>query len=95
MDESESFLRGGLHLEKKDSMNQHKLRTEYDFSKGERGRYIAAAGAGSNIIRLDPDVAAVFHDAKQVNELLRMIVKSVNHNGVPSVDSPSVSLSEL
>jgi hypothetical protein len=49
------------------------MREEYDFSIGERGKYSEAATARTNIIRLDPDVAEIFHDSKQVNELLRSI----------------------
>ena len=58
-------------------MNHSEMRDEYDFSKGERGKYAEAANAGSNVIRLDPDVAAVFHDSKQVNDFLRSIVNLV------------------
>lgn len=60
-------------------MNQPEIRAEYDFSKGERGKYAASAKSGSNVILLDPDVAAVFHDSKQVNDLLRTIVQSVKN----------------
>jgi hypothetical protein len=58
-------------------MSQPDLKAEYDFSKGVRGKYAAAAANGSNVVRLDDDVAEVFHDAKQVNDLLRSIVQSV------------------
>ena len=68
-------------------MNQPEMREEYDFSKGERGKYAEAALAGSNIIRLDPDVAAVFHDSKQVNDLLRTIVQSVTSYGMSARDT--------
>ncbi len=42
---------------------------EYDFTKGERCKYAKASESGNNIVRLDPDVAEVFRDSKQVNEL--------------------------
>ena len=58
-------------------MNLPEMREEYDFSEGVRGKYAEAAKAGSNIIRLDPDVAAVFQDPKQVNDLLRSIAHIV------------------
>ena len=54
-------------------MKQADMRNEYDFSKGVCGKYSARARQGSNVIRLDDDVAAVFHDSKQVNDLLRSI----------------------
>lgn len=47
------------------------LRPEYDFSRGERGRYADRFTEGSNVVVLDPDVAAAFPDAKAVNEALR------------------------
>jgi hypothetical protein len=34
------------------------MRGEYDFSKGVRGKYAKAYARGSNIVVLDPDVAA-------------------------------------
>ena len=45
---------------------------EYDFSKGKRGKYAAKYARGTNIVRLDPDVAALFPDAKSVNKALRL-----------------------
>ena len=62
-------------------MNRPEMREEYDFSVGELGKYVEAAKAGTNVILLDPDVAAVFHDPKQVNGLLRTILESVKING--------------
>lgn len=48
---------------------------EYDFTRGVRGKYAQRFSAGSNVVVLDPDVAAAFADPKEVNELLRYIVK--------------------
>jgi len=45
---------------------------EYDFSKGKRGKYAARYARGTNIVRLDPDVAAMFPDSKAVNKALRL-----------------------
>ena len=50
------------------------LRPEYDFSKGVRGKYVARLAKGSNIVVLDPEVAAVFPDSAAVNEALRALV---------------------
>jgi hypothetical protein len=47
------------------------LRPEYDFSKGVRGKYAKRYAEGTNVVVLDPDVAAVFHDAASVNQALR------------------------
>jgi hypothetical protein len=54
------------------------LRPEYDFSqlKGRvRGKYAERYRAGTNLILLEPDVAAAFPDAKSVNEALRSLIK--------------------
>jgi hypothetical protein len=40
------------------------MRAEYDFSKGVRGKYADRFAKGTNIVVLDPDVAAVFSDTK-------------------------------
>ena len=45
---------------------------EYDFSKGKRGKYAARYSHGTNIVRLDPDVAALFPDAETVNKALQL-----------------------
>jgi len=50
------------------------MRDEYDFSKGVRGRYAKRFKEGTNLVRLDPDVAKTFPDAKAVNEALRRLI---------------------
>ena len=47
------------------------MRDEYDFSKGVRGKYAARYAKGSNVVVLDPDVAAEYPTAEAVNEALR------------------------
>ncbi len=47
---------------------------EYDFSRGVRGKYAKRYAAGTNVVVLAPDVAAVFPDADSVNEALRALV---------------------
>ncbi len=47
------------------------LRAEYDFSGGVRGKYTKAYEEGTNLVLLDPDVAAQFKDARAVNRALR------------------------
>lgn len=53
------------------------MRDEYDFSGGVRGKYAARYAEGSNIVRLDPDVAKVFPDSAAVNSALRALVKII------------------
>ncbi len=47
------------------------MQPEYDFSAGVRGKYAARFDEGSNVVVLDPDVAARFPDSAAVNEALR------------------------
>ncbi len=47
------------------------MRPEYDFSKGVRGKYAKQYAEESNVVVLDPDVAAEFKTSKAVNEALR------------------------
>jgi hypothetical protein len=55
--------------------NSDEMRTEYDFSGGIRGKHYQAYRAGTNVVFLDPDVAAVFTDSATVNQALRDLVK--------------------
>jgi hypothetical protein len=51
------------------------LLAEYDFRKGVRGKYAQRYAAGTNVVVLAPDVAAVFPDSESVNEALRALIK--------------------
>lgn len=50
---------------------------EYDFRGGRRNPYAAAYAAGTNVIVLDPDVAAVFSTPAEVNEALRALARII------------------
>ena len=52
------------------------LRPEYDFRGGVRGKYVERFRQGTNIVVLDPDVAAEFKDSQSVNDALRTILKT-------------------
>jgi len=63
---------------KKDDTPADDLRPEYDFSKmkgGVRGKYAQRYRAGTNLVKIDPDVAEVFGDDNAVNEALRELIK--------------------
>jgi hypothetical protein len=67
---------------KKGSEEDDDLRPEYDLSKLERrqrGKYIERYREGTNLVRLDPDVAAAFPDAKAVNDALRLLLHNKHH----------------
>lgn len=48
---------------------------EYDFRGGERGKYAARYARGTNVVVLDPDVAAVYPTAEAVNSALRALAE--------------------
>jgi len=52
------------------------MRPEYDFSRGVRGKYAKRFSEGTNLVLLDPDVAAEFPSAAAVNKALRELLKS-------------------
>lgn len=58
---------------------------EYDFRGGERGKYAAAYAAGTNVVVLDPDVAAIYPTADAVNSALRALAEVARrHTGRPA-----------
>jgi hypothetical protein len=50
------------------------MRPEYDFSKGVRGKYASRYAKGSNVVVLEPDVAAQFPTAEAVNDALKEVI---------------------
>ena len=57
---------------------EDEMRPEDDLSqlKGRvRGKYVERYRAGTNLVRLESEVQAVFPDAEAVNEALRMLMK--------------------
>jgi hypothetical protein len=55
------------------------VRPEYDFATmkgGTRGKYAVRLKRGSNLILLDPDVAAAFPTEAAANEALRAVLKA-------------------
>lgn len=63
---------------KKVKFTSDELRAEYrrsDFKKLERGKYYKRIRAGSNVVVLDPEVAAVFPNSAAVNRALHSLVE--------------------
>ncbi len=50
------------------------MRPEYDIRGGVRGKYYERYQKGTNVVVLDPDVAAVFRDSQSVNQALRLLI---------------------
>jgi hypothetical protein len=51
------------------------MRSHYDFSDGERGKYAARYTEGTNVVVLDPDVAEGCPDPAAVNDALRTFTR--------------------
>ena len=65
-------------MKKTKAEQQDELRPEYDLSQLQgrvRGKYAQRYEAGTNLVRLEPDVASAFPDPKAVNEALRLLIK--------------------
>ena len=65
-------------MKKVEAEMDDELRPEYDLSQLKRrvrGKYVERYREGTNIVLLEPDVAAAFPDAEAVNEALRMLIK--------------------
>lgn len=63
----------------KKNETQDALLPEYDFKRmtgGVRGKYAAAYRQGTNLVRLDPDVAKAFTTEESVNEALRAVLRA-------------------
>lgn len=63
----------------------NELRSEYrreDLGKGVRGKHLKAYRAGTNLVRLDPEVAAAFPSDDAVNEALTSLIKVAQHAGL-------------
>jgi hypothetical protein len=60
-------------MKKTDIDGDDDLLPEYDFSQmkgGVQGKYVERYREGTNLVLLDPDVAAAFPDAKAVNNAI-------------------------
>ncbi len=53
---------------------KEEMRAEYDIRGGVRGKYYERFQQGTNVVLLEPDVAAVFRDSQSVNRALRMLI---------------------
>jgi hypothetical protein len=58
---------------------EDELRPEYDLrqllQEGIRGKYAERYRAGTNLVRLDPDVAQAFPDEEAINDALRLVIQ--------------------
>jgi hypothetical protein len=61
------------------------MRSEYDFSKGVRGKYTQQFREGTNIVVLAPEVAEMFPDSAAVNDALKALVQIAKRKPAPKV----------
>ncbi len=61
----------------KRSADRDTMQPHYDFRGGVRGKYVSRYRAGTNVVVLDPDVAAAFPNAAAVNRALRTLLEVV------------------
>jgi hypothetical protein len=61
-----------------DRIEADEMRPEYDLRGGVRGKYYQQYKEGTNVVLLDSDVAAVFHDSESVNQALRVLIKAAS-----------------
>jgi len=62
------------------------MRPEYDLRGGVRGKYYQQYREGTNVVLLDSDVAAVFHDSDSVNQARRVLIKAASQ--IDTVHAP-------
>lgn len=67
----------GKSMKKVKSAVRDSVRKEYgrsDLGRGVRGKHLAAYKAGSNLIRLEPNIAEAFPTSKAVNAALESLL---------------------
>lgn len=62
------------------NQNDPDMLDDYDFSGGIRGKYAKRYSEGTNLVRLDEDVAAIFPTAEEVNAALRSLGEIIQYH---------------
>ena len=57
------------------TMADKQMRGEYDIRGGVRGKYYERYQQGTNVVVLEPDIAAVFPNSESVNQALRLLIR--------------------
>ena len=75
---------------KKPEIEDDELLPEYDLGTllkdAVRGKYAARYQEGTNLVLLDPEVAAAFPSAEAVNDALRLVMKLAK---IPAAPDPA------
>ncbi len=59
----------------------NRMRPNYDFSGGIRGKYVERYRRENNVVLLDPEIAAAFPDSGAVNDALRALLTIAKRTG--------------
>jgi hypothetical protein len=81
---------------KKAKTASEELRTEYnrsDFKELERGKYYERVTASSNVVVLDPEIAAIFPNSVAVNRALHSLVETARNATAETATSRRSALS--
>ena len=63
------------HMNHEDLNDELRPEYDFDFSKAVRGKYYKQYIESSNVVVLDPDIAAAFQNAEAVNQALRAMLR--------------------
>ena len=73
------------------TVSGEQMQAEYDIRGGVRGKYYERYRQGTNVVMLEPDVAAVFHNAEAVNRALRMLIQVARKQVEEATASPGTT----
>ncbi len=79
-------MKGAIMKDENNDVGVDSMKESYDFDSmagGVQGKYADRYKAGTNLVHLEPDVAAVFKDESSVNRALRAIIHAAR-NSIPS-----------
>jgi len=65
----------GKNMNPEESEDELRPEYDFDFSKAVRGKYYRQYLESTNVVVLDPDVAAAFHNSEAVNQALRAMLR--------------------
>ena len=80
-----------MSQENERNKKEDEMRPEYDLGGGVRGKYYKLYMQGTNVVLLDPDVAAVFRDSSSGNQALRVLMKAAGQLDQPTSQQPEQS----
>jgi hypothetical protein len=68
-------------MKKSKTPENDEMHPEYDLRGGVRDKYYERYQQATNVVLLEPDVAAVYRSSEAVNAALRKLIKEEQSNG--------------